>query len=110
MAKSVRQTKTYRSVVAQINAHVAAHSVLMVDWGRWYVGITCDVERSAGEHGLSYSELVGFRSFYARTDAIASAVVDFYARKGAYNYTGAQGAVEGSRWVHVFKAHPTLQD
>ena len=106
-----KKTKTYRSIVARINAHMRENSIIAVDCSRWYVGISNDPTRRNDEHTRNFGEKICFfKSFYAHTKEIASQIEDYFANKGTINATGSRGAKDDSRWVYVFKAKPTVID
>ena len=106
-----KKSKTYKSIVAKINAHMKLHSYLCVDAERWYVGISNSPVRRNGEHTRKFGEDIKFfKSFYAYSMKIASQVEDYFSKKGTINACGSRGATEDSKWVYVFKANPTVLD
>lgn len=105
------KTKTYKSIVGKINAHIKKNSTIVADNSRWYVGISNDAKRRNAEHTRKFGDKICyFKSFYAYSKEIASQIEDYYAKKGTINAPGSRGATEESKWVYVFKAKPTLID
>ena len=105
------KTKTYKSIVAKINAHIKANSVVAADYSRWYAGISNDPLRRNDEHTRTFGDQICyFKSFNARTKEIASQIEDHFASKGTINAPGSRGANDNSKWVYVFKAKPTMID
>ena len=99
-----KKTKTYRSVVAKINRHIADNSWANTPLSRWYVGITNDPKRRKSEHQAEFGlSIRNYAVFYAYTKKTASQVEDYFSKKGTSNCPGSRGAKDDSRWVYVYK-------
>ena len=99
-----KKSKTYRSLVAKINRHIADNSWANTPLKRWYVGISNHPNRRKSEHQRVYGmDIRNYTVFYAYTKRIASQVEDYFSKKGTSNAIGSRGATEESRWVYVYK-------
>lgn len=104
------KSKTYRSVVAKINAHIRKNSFIYADNSRWYVGITNDIKRRKAEHLTENPFLSCFASYYAGSMKIAAEIEAHFTQKGTLNASGSRGATKESKWVYVYKDAPTVLD
>lgn len=105
----MEKTKTYKSIVAKINAHIRANSTMgYVNYSRWYVGITNDVKIRKSKHNQTFPNNMYFQFFDAGTMDTANQIeAHFSKNKGTINDSGKGGAKENSIYVYAFKAEPT---
>lgn len=98
-----KKSKTYKSLVARINRHIADNSWANTPLSRWYVGVANLPNRKDDEYYRAYGpNILCYTVFYACSNRIAIQVVDYFLRKGASKHPHDL-STKDCRWVYVHK-------
>ena len=110
MAKQISptQTKTYRSINAQITKWVDENSILFINKGNWYAGITNDTNRRKIEHAIKNNDKIRcWKCWNAKSLRISNALEDSLSRRGFSNAPHKGGAIATSKYIYVYKKFAT---
>lgn len=111
MEKDPKQTATYKSIVKQVNAWVKTHSYVLVDYSNWYVGITRDPAGRFSVHKHKNDETpLHWKHFNARSNKIAQTIETFFHKKGMLETDKKGGISADSKYVYLYKKHPSIFD
>ncbi len=104
-------TDTAKYIIKEINCWVDKHSNGWIDYCNWYVGITNHppTRRSAHKQNNS-SDPHAWKDWNAKSRRISEAVETYFHDLGMKDYDTKGGAIESSKWIYVYKKHPTLLD
>lgn len=102
------QTKTYRSINAQITKWVEQNSILYVKRGNWYAGITNNENRRKIEHRIKNQDKIWcWKCWDAKSLRIANALENSLSRRGFSNAPFKGGAKSTSKYIYVYKKFAT---
>ncbi len=103
-------TDTAKSIISKIERWVEKHSTAWVVYGNWYIGITNNPNARASAHKSANGHLYFWNEYDARSRRIAEAIETRFHNKGMKERDLKGGARDDSRYVYVFKKHPTIAD
>lgn len=105
------QTTTATSISRKIEYWVKKNSTLVTEYSNWYVGITNKPHIRKGQHATKNAGKPYFwQEYNARTREIAEAIEKRFHDKGMKDARHAGGARYDSKYVYVYKKHPTIWD
>lgn len=111
--KPVKQDKNLRkNIKLSIIAHVKKHSIGVVDYSKWYCGITSQTacaRLKQHEFARKFSALY-LRDWDAESLPNAHDIEVYFHHKGMKNDKRLGNATENSTTVYVFKENKTLMD
>ncbi len=98
-----KKSKTYKTLVAKINRHIAYNSWTNTPMSRWYVGVANLPNRKEDEYYRVYGpDILRYAVFYAYSNRIAAQVVDYFLRKGVSKHPH-DFSTKDCHWVYVHK-------
>ncbi|MBI3517974.1 MAG: hypothetical protein HY062_01270 [Bacteroidetes bacterium] len=104
-------TETAKSIIKEIKKWVNQHSNLIVDYERWYCGITNHPPtRKAGHKYDIEAEPYAWQDFNAKSRRIAEAIETYFHNLGMKDHDTKGGSAQDSKYIYVYKKHPTWFD
>lgn len=105
------QTKTAKQVIKLIEKHLKEHSNFIIDYNRWYCGVTNNpIKRKSGHKTKNKTEPYFWTHYYCRSKNISLALEKYYHDKGMLETDQQGNVVEDSCYFYVYKKHPTIVD
>ena len=106
------KTKTAKKIIKEIESHIFQNSTFYVVYDNWYCGITNNpISRQNAHKSKNGKTTFLWESYNARSVNIALAIETYFHSKGMLN-TDDKGGYdkENSKYVYVYKKHPTILD
>ena len=106
------KTKTARKIIKEINTHISENSTFAIKYQRWYCGITNNPNTRKSGHKAKNNKVPAlWKPFNARSVKIALAIETYLHKKGMLD-TDDKGGYdkEKSKFIYVYKKHPTILD
>jgi len=105
------KTDTAKRIKKEIEAHVRGYSNFFVVYSNWYIGITNNVSKRKTQHKTANKgDLYFWVDYNARSRRIAEAIELYFHKKGMLETEKVGGAKEDSKYIYVYKKHPTIVD
>jgi predicted GIY-YIG superfamily endonuclease len=103
--------KTTTKIIRQIEAYVKQKSTIIIDYKRWYIGVTNNPSIRKSQHkSLNNEEPYFWKHWYCYSKENALTVEKYFHKKGMLNTSKQGGTAENSKYVYVYKKYPTLID
>ena len=104
-------TKTAVSIIASIKRWAEKHSTITSDYTRWYCGITNHPPSRKSKHkSVNEAEPFVWFEWDAKSRRIAEAIETYFHDRGMKDKDTKGGSSEDSKYVYVYKKHPTFLD
>lgn len=104
-------TETAKEIISEIKKWTRKHSIIDVDNTRWYCGITNNPPKRKSGHKYDIeAEPYAWKNFNAKSRRIAEAIETHFHRLGMKDHDTKGGSAEDSKYVYVYKKHPTWFD
>ena len=106
------KTKTAKKIIKEIELQVSENSTLYVEYSNWYCGITNNpTVRKSGHKSKNNRKPAFWKSFNARSVKISLSIETHFHKKGMLD-TDDKGGYdkEKSKFIYVYKKHPTILD
>ena len=106
------KTKTAKKIIKEIESHTFQNSTFFVVYENWYCGITNNPSvRKTAHKSKNNKTAFLWECFYARSVNIALAIETYFHSKGMLNTDNKGGYdKEGSKYIYVYKKHPSILD
>ena len=111
--KSIKpiQTKTAKQIIRLINRHLSENSSFVIDYTRWYIGVTNNpLARKSSHKSKNQCEVYFWNHYYCRSVNVSLAIEQYYHKKGMLETNLVGNALTNSYYVYVYKKYPTIID
>jgi hypothetical protein len=104
-------TKTAKSIIVSIKNWAYNHSTIGIDYTRWYCGITNHPPSRKSQHrAVNEAEPFVWNEWDAKSRRIAEAIETYFHELGMKDKDTKGGSAEDSKYIYVYKKHPTFWD
>lgn len=109
--KKYLKTDLAKRIIKEIENWIEINSILIVDYGRWYCGITNNppTRKSAHRHNIS-AEPYAWKDFNASSRKMAEILETYFHNLGMKDHDTKGGSKPNSKFIYVYKLIPTTFD